>query len=153
MNCLTKEVIIDYFELLKEELISNELMNSPSRIYNVDETGICLDSLAPRIIVLKGQKKVWYRTLGNKKQVTVIACVSASGQCIPPFVIFDTKRLNLDWRKDESYGLSDNDWVDSELFKGWLVEHFIGNAVGARHALLLMDDHSSHFQPDIIQFA
>ena len=24
-----------------------------------------------------------------------------------------------------SYGLSDNGWADSELFKGWLVEHFI----------------------------
>ena len=52
-----------------------------------------------------------------------------------------------------SYGLSDNGWVDSELIKGWLVEHFIGNAVGARPVLLLMDGHSSHFQPDIIQFA
>ena len=107
----------DYFELLKEELISNELMNSPNKIYNVDETGICLDGHAPRIIALKGQKKVWYRTLGNKNHVTVIACVSASGRCIPPFVIFDAKRLNLDWRKDKvvgtSYGLSDNGWVDT----------------------------------------
>ena len=83
--------------------------------------------------------------------------MSASGQCIPLFVIFDAKRLNLDWRKDEvvgtSYGFSDNVWVDSELFKGWLVEYFIGNAIGVRHVLLLMDGHSSHFQPDIIQYA
>ena len=38
MNCLSKEVMADYFELLKEELIRNELMNKPNRIYNVDET-------------------------------------------------------------------------------------------------------------------
>ena len=93
MNCLNEDVIADYFELLKEELTKNKLMNSPSRIYNVDETGICLDGH-------KGQKKVWYRTSGNKSQVTVIACMSASGQCIPPFVIFDAKKLNLEWRKD-----------------------------------------------------
>ena len=54
MNCLTKEVITDYFELLKEELINNELINSPSRIYNV---GICLDGHAPRIIALKAKRK------------------------------------------------------------------------------------------------
>ena len=87
MNCLTKEVITDYF-----------------------------DGHAPCIIALKGQKKVRYRTSDNKNQVTVIACVSASGQCIPPFFIFDAKRLNLDWWKDEvvgtSYGLSDNGWLD-----------------------------------------
>ena len=76
----------------------------------------------------------------------MIACVSASGQCIPPFVIFDAKRLNMEWRNDEvvgtAYGLSANGWVDSELFKGWLSEHFIAHAVGARSLLLLLDGHS-----------
>ena len=146
MNCLSEDVIADYFVLLKEELTKNKLMNTPSRIYNVDETGICLDGHAPRVVALKGQKKVWYRTSGIKNQVTVIACVSTSGQCIPPFVIFDAKRLNLEWRKAKvvgtSYGLSDNGWVDMELFKGWLTDHFIEQAVGACPTLLLMDGHT-----------
>ena len=123
MNCLTKEVISDYFDLLKEVLTENQLLNSPNRIYNVDETGIALDGHAPRIVAKRGQKKVRYRTSGNKNQMTVIACVSARGQCTPPFVIFDAKRLNMEWRKDKvvgtSYGLSDSGWVDSELFRGW----------------------------------
>ncbi len=38
--------------------------------------------------------------------------------------------------------LSANGWVDSELFKGWLSEHFIAHAVGARSLLLLLDGHS-----------
>ena len=153
MECLTEEVISDYFALLKEEMTKGNFMNSPNRIYNVDETGISLDGHAPRVIALKGQKKVRYRTSGNKNQITVIACVSASGQCIPPFVIFDAKRLNNDWRKDEvpgcSYGLSDKGWVDSGLFKG---EHFIEHAVSARPLLLLLDGHSSYYQPELINF-
>ena len=157
MNCLTKEVISDYFDLLKEVLTENQLLNSPNRIYNVDETGIALDGHAPRIVAKRGQKKVRYRTSGNKNQITVIACVSASGQCIPPFVIFDAKRLNMEWRKDEvvrtSYGLSDNGWVDSELFRGWLSEHFHSNAVSDRPILLLLDGHSLHYQPELISFA
>ena len=44
-------------------------MNSPSRMYNVDETQICLDGHAPRVIALKGQKKVRYQTSANKNQV------------------------------------------------------------------------------------
>ena len=87
----------------------------------------------------------------------MIACVSASGQCIPPFVIFDAKRLNMEWRNDEvvgtAYGLSANGWVDSELFKGWLSEHFVAHAVGARPLLLLLDGHSSHYQPELISYA
>ena len=82
--------------LLKEVLVENQLLNSPNRIYNVDETGIALDGHASRIVAKRGQKKVRYRTSGNKNQITVIACVSASGQCIPPFVIFDAKQLNME---------------------------------------------------------
>ena len=74
MNCLTKEVMSDYFDLLKEILTETQLLNSPNRIYNVDETGIVLDGHAPRIVAKKGQKKVRNRTSGNKNQVTVIAC-------------------------------------------------------------------------------
>ena len=110
MNCLSKEVISDYFQLLAKILTENQFLNSPSRIYNVDETGIALDGHAPRVIAKKGQKKVRYRTTGNKNQVFIIACVNSSGQCIPPFVDFDAKRLNMEWRNDEvvgtAYGLS-----------------------------------------------
>ena len=90
VNCLNKEVITDYFEGCPQ------LLSLPSRIYNVDETGMALDSHAPKVVAKRGQKKVRYRTSGNKSQITIIVCVSASGQCIPPFVIFDTKRLNMD---------------------------------------------------------
>ena len=64
-------------------LTENRLLNSPGRIYNVDETGIALDGHAPKVVAKRGQKKVRYKTCGNKSQITVIACVSASGQCIP----------------------------------------------------------------------
>ena len=53
----------------------------------------------------RSQNKVWYQTSGNKNQVTVIAYVSASGQCILPFVIFDAKKDKV---VETSYGLSDN---------------------------------------------
>ena len=55
------------------------------------------------------------------------------------------KKVN-DWRKDEVpgclYGLSDKGWVNSELFKGWLVENFIEHAVAVHPLLLLLDGHS-----------
>ena len=68
MNCLSEDVIADYFTSLKEELTKNILMNSPSRIYNVDETQICLDGHAPRVVALEGLKKVQYQTLGKVEE-------------------------------------------------------------------------------------
>ena len=71
-----------------------------------------LDHRSPKIITVKGQKKVRSRTSGNKSQITAIACVSADEHVIPPFVIFDSKWLNYHWTKREvvgtRYGLSSN---------------------------------------------
>ena len=40
----------------------------------------------------------------------------------------------MEWRKDEvpgtSYELSSKVWVDTELFRGWLTDHFLEHAVG-----------------------
>ena len=157
MDCLTKETMDKYFDLLQDTLVENNLMESPNRIYNVDETGMPLNHCAPKIVTSRGHKKVRYKTSGNKSQITVIGCVSAIGHAIPPFVIFDSKSLNMEWRKGEipgtSYGLSDKGWVDTELFRGWLTDHFLEHAVGARPLLILLDGHSSHCQPNLVRFA
>ena len=43
MDCLNREVMNSYFELLKKTLSENNLLDSPDHIYNVDETGMPLD--------------------------------------------------------------------------------------------------------------
>ena len=128
-----KEKLNCYFDLLKDVLEKNDLLNRPAQIYNVDEYGLPLDHCPPHLLVRKGQRKVRYRTSGNKSQVTVVGCAKAAGNAIPPFVIFDAKSLNTDWTKGEvpgtMYGLSSSGWVDAELFKGWFTNHFLQHAV------------------------
>ena len=145
------------FSIAQSTLTEHNLLNKPNRIYNVDETGMPLDHKPPKVVTTKGQKKVRCRTTGNKAQVTVIACVSASGHTIPPFVIFDAKTLNIEWTKGEipgtRYGLSNTGWVDTYLFKKWLKDHFLEHAVGGRPLLLILDGHGSHYQPELIQYA
>lgn len=157
MDATTPETMKKYFDLLHECLTEHNLIDSPGQIYNVDETGMSFEHKAPRVLTKKGKRKVRYRTSGNKSQVTVIGCVSAAGHAIPPFVIFDAKRLNLQWAEGEvpgtTYGLSSNGWVDSELFRGWLVDHFVKHATGARPLFLLLDGHSSHYQPELVRYA
>ena len=64
----------------------------------------------------------------------MIACVSVTAHTIPPNVIFS---INYDWMKGEvpgtQYAVSDTGWVDTELFKGWLVKHLLKHAVAADH--------------------
>ena len=81
----------------------------------------------------KGQRKVRHCTSGNKFQVTVVACINATGHCLPPFIIYDAKNLNMDWTKGEipgtTYGCSDSGWIDLQLFKLWFFKHFLCHAV------------------------
>lgn len=72
-------------------------------------------------------------------------------------VIFNAKRLNPVWAEGEfpgtKYGLSDSGWITSELFEAWLCEHFVQHAVSARPLLLLLDGHSTHYQPQLLRIA
>ena len=86
--------------------MANQFMYSSNRTYNVDKIWFCSDDHAPRVVALSDQKKVRCRTSGNKSQVTVIACMSASGQCMSLFVIFDVIRLNLKRWNGEVVGTS-----------------------------------------------
>ena len=63
--------------------------------------------------------------------------------------------MNKEWSVGEvpgtTYGLSSKGWVESELFRGWMVDHVIPLAVaGCPLLLLMLDEHSSHYQPDLI---
>ena len=140
MNAMNRENLTNYFALLKECMEENDLMDHPERIYNMDESGIPLDPRPPKIVALKGQKKVRYRCSGNKSQIIVLGCCNGTGQSMPPFIIFEGKKLNHLWTRNEvpgtRYGLSDSGWTDRALFYGWLEEHFLTHAVPGRPLLL-----------------
>ena len=95
MDSVNKEAITKYF--VKGVLQENNLMDSPNQIYNVDETGMPLNPV-------HFLKKARVRTTGDKSQVTFVGCASASGQVIPPYVIFDTAPLNVGWTEGEVPG-------------------------------------------------
>ena len=96
-------------------------------------------------------------TGGDKAQITVLACSSAAGYAIPPFVIFDRKSLNQSMTKGEVpgtlYDLSQNGWINSELFFHWFQHHFMEYAPPTRPLLLLFDGHSSHYSPATARLA
>ena len=100
MDAVTSQAIKHYFNLLEKTLKDNNLLNKPAQIYNVDETGMAYEHRPPKVVTLKEQKKVNSRTSGNKAQTTVVACVNAIGQAIPPYVIYNAKTLNPEWMKD-----------------------------------------------------
>ena len=124
IDAVNEENMLQYFSLLREVYDDLDFDGHPERIYNMDETGVPLDPRPPKVVAKKGQRKVRYRCSGQKGQITVIGCANATGHTIPPLIIFAAKQLNPNWMKDElpgtSYAVSDNGWIDQDLFHFWL---------------------------------
>ena len=88
-----------------------------------------LDHRQPKRIAPKGAKKVHGPSLGNKTQITILACANAVGTMLPPMVIYKGEQLNYEWTRGEvpntEYGMSPQGWMDHELFYEWLQKLFI----------------------------
>jgi len=96
-HAVTATNLKEYYDLLKATLEEHGHMNLPSRIYNMDESGMPLDHKPPKVVACKGMKKVHCRTSGNKGQITILTCANAAGSIFPPMVIFEGQQFNSDW--------------------------------------------------------
>ena len=154
----SNRVVLDhYFDLLEETLEENGLKDRPCQIFNMDETGMPLDPKSLKTVHVQGDPNPYTIGAGNKSQITIVGCVSASGQCLPPMVIWDRKTLRPVLTTGEVpgtlYELSSKGWMDQHLFEKWFSRHFLRYAPAVRPLLLLLDGHSSHYSPVTIKLA
>lgn len=144
---LNRQTVGEFFNLLQRTLEENNLMERPEMIFNMDESGLPLNTKVSRVISEKGNRDVVAIT--NKERgenVTVVACCSASGVYIPPFLIFKGMR-----RKDAFgdglppgavFEMTDSGYIVVDVFLKWL-EHFQKNRAPGK-CLLILDGHASH---------
>ena len=50
------------------------------------------------------------------------------------------------------FGRSDSGWMVTELFYGWLANHFIKHITSERPVLLLVDGHTTHIDIETSKF-
>ena len=147
-----------YFDLLQDTLNQNDLMNKPDFIYNVDETGITEVHKPPKVIAGKGKRNVYSVTSGEKgTTTTAVCCVNASGDYIPPMLIFKGRRASPALEKGAPPGslitLSDSGWINGDLFYDWMVHfntHRKKNPNGK--TLLIVDGHASHLTLKLMKY-
>ena len=139
--------------LLKKETFTG------SSIWNMDETRIINMHTPRKVIATKGVRQVGKMTSGERgATVTVICAMSASGQFLPPMMIFPRKCMLDQLMRGapaQSVGVcSTNGWTDCDLFVKWL-KHFVKmtNASRATPQLIIIDGHNSHKSLEAITFA
>lgn len=145
----SRENVKTFFYILKPEL---ELMKfSPTRVFNVDETGVTsVQHKSMRVVSLKGRREVHKLSPAERDRlVTIVACMSASSNFVPPMLVFPRKRMKLQLMDGAPPGSISgchvSVWIQTDLFTKWFA-HFISYVKPTKDdpVVLILDDHMTH---------
>lgn len=144
-----------WFIEFEEFLMINGVKDRPSQIWNADEAGFPLCPKTGKVIAMKNAKNVYVTTGDSKDQITCLCAASAAGEVLPPMHIFAGERFRFNPMAgcvtDAYFGRSPNGWISTELFYGWLANHF-AKKVTVRPVVLLVDGHRSHIDLQVSKF-
>lgn len=155
-----KSIVASHFDKLEALLEENGLSKKSSHIFNVDESGMEMDAAEGKVVVDRTSKNAYQETGGAREHITTNVCCSASGQILPPMIIFKTSFPSGHYSQngpDEClYARSPNGWMDSELFSDWFRKLFLPKTSHLRISLpvlLILDGHNSHLTLELIDLA
>jgi hypothetical protein len=133
----------------------------PSNIYNFDETGFRLgEAASERVVTAYPNRSAKAPVDETSEGVTVIECVAANGDLLPPYIILKGKVQLERWYtepalpKDYRVAVSPSGWTNDELALDW-VKFFEKNTrkrAGGGERLLLFDGHGSHLTFEFLSF-
>ena len=158
-RCASKEVILNYFEELKNIFDKYELHTKPHLVYNIDEKGINTEYRPPNVVAgIDARPQVVMAQ--RSKTVTVIGGGNALGSQIPPFFVFPGQRMLPELMVGKSEGaegmMTQSGWSNSEVFLCYMKTHFLKYAMGRNQedtTLVLYDGHKSHISIELIEWA
>ena len=154
----SKETIDDFFAKLGAIFGRLNLIAKPSLIFNADESGVSIVHRPAKVVAQIGRHNVPSLTSADRgKTHTILACVSASGQVLPPFMVYPRKRPVPEKLKEGAYPntvfcVSESGWITKDLFFEWF-KMFTQRIPPARPVLLVLDGHGSHITIEVIEYA
>ena len=66
------------FEVVEKTITENKL--TPKQIHNIDESPFYWDMTQKRVLAIKDREI--YQTTSNKKHLTIVSCITASGDAM-----------------------------------------------------------------------
>ncbi|CAK1579786.1 unnamed protein product [Parnassius mnemosyne] len=160
---VTTSQLKNWFEEVNIYLNDNnyrDILNEPQRIFNMDETAFFLNPKGNKVLAPKGEKSVYQQINADEKECfTVLLGGNATGDVLPPMVIFKYERipreLSLSVPETWSLGRSDNGWMTRETFYEYICNIFnkwLDDNNVPRPVLLFIDGHTSHLSFQVSKF-
>ena len=130
----------------------------PHNLFNYDETNVTDNPGVKKVIVRRGLRRVERKTEHSKQSISVMFCGSATGEYLPPMVVYKARNLYSSWTEGGPdgavYDVTDSGWYDWRTFQIWFCSVFLLN-VGSRPGVKMVigDNLPSHFSGLVIEEA
>ena len=131
------------------------------QLWNCDETAFVTDVASKKILARRREKAVHEIGGGSGREyITVLDCGSASGERLPPYLVYKGKNLWTSWTNDGPagtlYSVSESGWMERSHFLDWFKKLFlpaVASQLKTGKTLLFMDGHASHINLELIKLA
>jgi hypothetical protein len=150
--------IQDYYTILDSALDKLGIKDDPTRIYNFDESGFSgRERAREKIVVTKGTKHPYQPLVSISGHITLNLAISAAGKTCAPLLIFSKNLPRNDFSDgipdDWSFSTTKSGYINSEIFLSWFRDCFVKQCGRSRPILVVMDNHSTHLNTDVIDLA
>ena len=156
---VSPEHINQYFDNLEKSLKNPDGSEIPPHcIFNYDETNLTDDPGLKRCVFKHGVKYPERIKDSSKSSTSVMFCGSATGQVLPPYVVYKSEHLWDLWTrggvKGTRYNRSKSGWFDAVTFRDWFEKLFVPHVRRLdTRTVLIGDNLASHFCDGVIRAA
>ena len=149
---MNKPQITMWFETYNNLLTDLGVKDSPSHLWNFDETGVVNIAKCKEVVAEVGKQALTVVQQERGELSTVLVGVNAMGNYLPPLVIHKGMRIGRQWLNGASFDVlvkaSPNGWINKELFLQF-GRNFIASLerlelVDGRPHVVILDNHASH---------
>ena len=149
---VSPESIKDYFKELESSLTGID----PKHLINYDETNLCDDPGRKKILTKRGTKYPERVMNHSKASVSIMISATATGDVLPPYVVYKAQNLYDTWTEKgppgTRYNRSQSGWFDAIIFEDWIKTIILPYFRGKEGKKCLIGDNlSSHLSIDVIQ--
>jgi len=151
---VTEESVSHFYEGLTEALRGVP----PGNIYNFDETSMADAPVKGKVIVRRGFKRISSKRNSSKAGFSVMFCGNASGDFLPPMVVYKAVAGNVYRRwvqggpEGTKYGSTPSGWFNMNMFEQWFELIFMPDALKKQGAKILIGDNlACHFSTDVLE--
>jgi hypothetical protein len=156
-------VYAEFYDLLEGLHAANKYL--PRNIWNDDETMAKFKT--SRVISRRGEGTVYVLEDTEWPHITVLACISAAGERLPPLIIHSAKSILLKWTFKEgiagtTYSATETGWIDRKVYLEWFRTVYVPHVNATRGTnedgticavLLVFDGHDSHIGLEVALLA